>query len=434
MSLGEILDGIVAILHKYIVLTNAQASTIALVVAHTWVYRASNITPYLNIRSAIKRSGKSSLLELVMELVWQALKADNISTAVVAHVVDRGCTLLIDEADRTFYSKNRNEELIGICNSGYRSKGKYARMVGQGTNMEPHFFSTFGPKVFAGIRGLPDTMEDRSIVVDLKRKATSEIRAEFLLDDVERDCKPLHDQLALWSAQATDTLRNASPDRPQQLNDRQKDSWRPLLAIANMQGERWSKIGWDSALELSGFEEEDNSLEIQLLRDIKDIFERMNVERLYSSELVEYLRDLEESPWANWRSGGMTTHSLGWYLKPFGIRSKQIRIGDGTKKGYKKESFVDAWTRYLSLSGGDSRETSETLSLTPAYEPNETITSVNGNVSDSQQIQLVPDVSDVSVQSGGGDQSDDDDEFGHWTIDDRGVWFRTSRYGYKASP
>jgi hypothetical protein len=382
LSLAEILDGIVSLYQKYIVMGEAQASTIAIWIAHTWVYRASNITPYLNIRSAIKRSGKSSALELAMELVWQPEKADNISTAVVAHVVDKGCTLLIDEADRTFYTKNRNEELIGICNSGYRSSGKYARMFGQGANMEPRSYCTFGPKLFAGIRGLPDTMEDRSIIITLKRKAITEIRAEFLSDDVERDCKPLHEQLALWSAQAVDILRNARPDKPQKLNDRQKDSWRPLLAIANLAGERWGQIAWDAALELSGFEEEDNSLEIQLLRDIKDIFDDQGADRLHSSTLVDSLKDLEESPWANF-ANSLTVNKLAWYLKPFGIHSKQMRLGDN-KKGYHKEHFADAWSRYLPLSGEDSGETNETTNLTPIYESNETITAVNGNVSSSQ--------------------------------------------------
>jgi hypothetical protein len=225
------------------------------------------------------------------------------------------------------------------------------------------------------------------------------------VDDVERDCKPYIEQLELWSAQAVDMLRNARPDRPPQLNDRQKDSWRPLLAIANLAGERWGKIAWDAALEVSGFEEEDNSLEIQLLRDIKGIFEDQGVDRLHSATLVESLRDLEESPWANFAIS-LTPNKLAWYLKPFGIHPKQMRIGDN-KKGYWKEWFADAWARYLPPSGGDSGETGETPKLGHTYEPNETTASVNGNVSDGQQEQSVPNVSDVSVETGGAGDDDD---------------------------
>src|SRR5262249_14792352 len=34
-------------------------------------------------------------------------------------------------------------------------------------------------------------------------------------------------------------------------------------------------------------------------------------------------------------------------LKPFGIRPKDLRMGEGKSKGYEKEAFSDAWTRYL---------------------------------------------------------------------------------------
>jgi hypothetical protein len=34
-------------------------------------------------------------------------------------------------------------------------------------------------------------------------------------------------------------------------------------------------------------------------------------------------------------------------LKPFGIQPRTIREGQGTIKGYLKESFADAWARFL---------------------------------------------------------------------------------------
>ncbi len=34
-------------------------------------------------------------------------------------------------------------------------------------------------------------------------------------------------------------------------------------------------------------------------------------------------------------------------LRPFGIASATIRDDEKTKKGYKAESFTDAWARYL---------------------------------------------------------------------------------------
>jgi hypothetical protein len=124
---------------------------------------------------------------------------------------------------------------------------------------------------------------------------------------------------------------------------------------------------------------------------------------------VDSLKDLEETPWAN-RNIDFSPNKLAWYLKPFDINSKQMRISGANKKGYLKEYFADAWSRYLP-SGGDSAETAETTKLTHAYAPNETETSVNGNVSSNQQAQLMPDVSSVSFQSGDSGKADAEPEW-----------------------
>ncbi len=34
-------------------------------------------------------------------------------------------------------------------------------------------------------------------------------------------------------------------------------------------------------------------------------------------------------------------------LKGYGVRSKQVRIGQVTLKGYAKDDLIDPWTRYL---------------------------------------------------------------------------------------
>jgi hypothetical protein len=164
---------------------------------------------------------------------------------------------------------------------------------------------------------------------------------------------------------------------------------------------------------LSGVQEDDNGLEIQILRDIKSIFEDVRgADKIHSSTLVDDLKDLEETPWRNLGREGLNTNSLVSFLKPFDIHSKQVRIGPVSKKGYFKEWFSDAWSRYLPPVEGDSGETSETPKLTHAYAPNETVASVNGNVSDNQQAQLMPNVSGVSVHSGGGGRSDEYREHG----------------------
>jgi hypothetical protein len=58
---------------------------------------------------------------------------------------------------------------------------------------------------------------------------------------------------------------------------------------------------------------------------------------------------MEERPWAEWKHGKpLTTTSLARLLKPFDIRSKRIHIGEVQQRGYEREWFNDAFSRYLS--------------------------------------------------------------------------------------
>jgi hypothetical protein len=55
---------------------------------------------------------------------------------------------------------------------------------------------------------------------------------------------------------------------------------------------------------------------------------------------------MDQRPWSQWtlKSG----YKLGALLRPFGIFSRNITIGDEKNlKGYHFKDFADAWERYL---------------------------------------------------------------------------------------
>jgi hypothetical protein len=67
---GAILLGELSVLiRKYLVVTEAQADICAVWVLHTHAFDAAEFTPYLSINSAMKRAGKSTLLDLLYLLV-----------------------------------------------------------------------------------------------------------------------------------------------------------------------------------------------------------------------------------------------------------------------------------------------------------------------------------------------------------------------------
>ena len=52
---------------------------------------------------------------------------------------------------------------------------------------------------------------------------------------------------------------------------------------------------------------------------------------------------------------GINDRGLASRLRPYGIKSKDVRLGDKAKKGYSADAFHDAWNRYCP-SASDKRD------------------------------------------------------------------------------
>ena len=95
------------------------------------------------------------------------------------YIEDIKPTLLIDEAD-SFVSAS--EELRGILNSGHtKVAANVIRNVETNGEHRPKRFSVWAPKAIATIRDLADTLEDRSIVIQLQRKPKTAKVARLIL-------------------------------------------------------------------------------------------------------------------------------------------------------------------------------------------------------------------------------------------------------------
>jgi hypothetical protein len=76
-------------IRAYVVMTREQAITLALWVVHTHAIEGAEFTPYIGIRSAAKRSGKTTLLEVLAQLVARPWLTGRISAAVLVRKTDR---------------------------------------------------------------------------------------------------------------------------------------------------------------------------------------------------------------------------------------------------------------------------------------------------------------------------------------------------------
>ena len=193
----------------------------------------------------------------------------------------------------------------------------------------------------------PDTIQDRSIVIRMRRKLPSESVKRLRPDRVARELSPLASKLARWAKDNAEALRAADPDVPASLHDRAQDNWRPLLAIADRCGGPWPDAARRAAEVLESREEGQDSTGTQVLIDIHDIFASSSREKLSSQDLVEELADFENRLWGEWRNGRpITPIQLARLLKTFGIHPGTIRLSQGTAKGYLLADFKETWDRY----------------------------------------------------------------------------------------
>ena len=335
---------------RFLVISDAQAVALCLFILYTYAAEQFECAPYLQITSAEKRSGKSRLLEVLELLVnrpW--LTSRTSAAALVRKLNEDHPTLLLDESDAAFSGeKEYSEALRGVLNAGHRKGGKVSLCLGKGCNIKAIDFTVFGPKVIAGIGRLPDTVADRAVPIQLQRKRPGENVERFRRRLIDPGAHDLRERLGQWAtADRSEILRGAWPDLPEALSDRQQDVSEPLLAVADLAGNDWGKIGRTALIELfGGPAAADESLGVRLLSDIRLVFE--GHERLASKELVAALVEIEGSPWPELNHGReITATTMARLLRKFEIGPRTIRCDADTFKGYPRTAFEDAWTRYL---------------------------------------------------------------------------------------
>jgi hypothetical protein len=134
-ALAALLDAVGTLLSKYVVFrSTAQRTAVVLWIAHAHALKAFEVTPYLNVRSAEKRSGKTRLLETLAELVprpW--LTVQPTEAVLFRKIAKEAPTVLLDEVDTIFKgpSTDQTEGLRAVLNSGYRRGATVDRCAGR---------------------------------------------------------------------------------------------------------------------------------------------------------------------------------------------------------------------------------------------------------------------------------------------------------------
>ncbi len=343
----DVLNAAYQLLSRYVIADKETLRAATLWAAMTWFVEHATVLPLAVITAPEKGCGKSTLLMALAKLACRSLYSSNISPSALFRTMEAWKpSLMIDEADT--FAKD-NEELRGILNAGHtRETATIVRVVEVGGELQPRAFSVWGAKALAGIGKLPETIMSRAVVLGMRRKAVGEScenlrradSAAFLM--VKR-------WLARWADDFGPAFGAACPDMGN-LDNRTADNWEPLFALADLAGGDWPMFARHAAAKLSNTEEEDLSVNEELLTDIRAVFERQRIDRISTNDLILALCEDEEAPWLtyNFKAGKpITPRQLSKRLGEFGIKPKPIRVNGEVVKGYALDEFSDAFTRYL---------------------------------------------------------------------------------------
>ena len=337
------------LLRKLIVLKlDAHYWALTLWIAFCYSIPEFDFAPRLCFWSPEKRCGKSLALEVVSHLLPNPLMTSSISSASLFRILDRDNSkvILIDESDTVFGrngDKEKAEALRQLLNASFKRGQSVIRC--EPPKYEPREFKIFAPIALAGIgtSAIPETVADRALMIEMRRMLPNEQILEFESDEVEKYFFPIKEKLQNFATENESRYRELRPELPREsLNPRARDLWKPLYKVAECAGEEWIKKALLASVALSSGESdpEEASLSLRLLSDIREIFTE---DQITTKDLIERLKELEESPW-NWLER-FNPSVLAHLLKNYGIKPKPF--SGGKVRGYYRKSFEDPWNRYL---------------------------------------------------------------------------------------
>ncbi|WP_312035807.1 DUF3631 domain-containing protein [Gordonia paraffinivorans] len=197
------------------------------------------------------------------------------------------------------------------------------------------------------------------------------------------------------------------------VRDRPAEVWEALLAIADAAGGDWPDKARAACRHfVLDSEPEQLSLGARLLQDLRTAFGER--EAMFSADIISALTADDDAEWTDFYGKPLDQRRLAKELGRYGVKPRQMRIGNLTRKGYAKsgpDGLAQAWARYLPAhhpSGDETAETSKTSQVS-AFRSGSRVSDKRNNRNTGETAKLPPDqqkhenvsrVSDVS-QTGG---------------------------------
>ena len=358
----DVIGEVERFIRRFAILPDAGYLSLATWAVATHVSEAFDAFPYIALVSPAKRCGKTRVLELLELLCLGAWRGTSPTSAALYRMLANSPTLLLDEVEalRGKQVSEVSQAILAVLNAGHRKGATVPRC--DGPKNEVKHFPVFGPKAFAAIGFLPDTLADRSICITMQRKTASQSVARFLYSKGKSEAQPIRELQTEWASLNRETVRNAYEEMPDLgfLTDRDADLWMPLFAVCAVAApERIGELR-QCAQVLTGTKAADDvedSPPLKLLADVRCMWPSGDA-HMATAVLLDRLKELPDSSWSDY----LNPRKLSRMLRPFGVEPRQVRTVNGNLKGYQFAEFEEAFSRYLPAISVSS-ETSETTRI-----------------------------------------------------------------------
>jgi hypothetical protein len=356
----EVITSAESLIRRFCILSDVTYLPLATWTVATHLPDAFDAFPYIALLSPAKRCGKTRVLEVLELLTSNARRVTSATSAALFRMMKDVPTLLLDEVEALGNSKPSEgaQAVLAVLNAGHRKGATIPRCVPP--DFDVRHFPVYGPKAFAAIGTLPDTLSDRCIHVTMQRKTPSQTVDRFLQGRAKADAEPVRESLVEWAESYQESVRRAYENMADLkfLSDRDADLWMPLFAVCTVAApERLGELQ-RCAVALSGAKaagDVEDSLSLKLLADVQKVWPK-GADRMTTAIMLQRLKEIAESPWG---AQDLNANRLAAMLRPFGVMSRQIRTENENVKGYLRVSLNEAFSRYLPQKNA-TLETSDT--------------------------------------------------------------------------
>ncbi len=326
---------------------------IALWIVSTYKSHLFEYTGYLFGYSPEPQCGKTRLLEVLDQLVFNSSDILISPSTAILFRTAHGTTQILDEVD----SWQNQDEVRGILNAGFK-KGAVVKRLEPDSEAEGGYevavFPVYAPRALAGIgfRILSDTTRDRTFAFEMLRQTKKERREKFRLRKLRDQIDDLREEIELlWSFMEDEVADLYDDDQSfpylERFQDRTMDIAEPLAAIleAAYDGHPLLEEMRQQFLQAIAITRNDQQGEMKDHRILRHLMDLAKKKELIgnATELAEKCSSLLEK---------LSQYEVSTVLRRYGFTTKSIRKDGVSKYRYilSYETLADLVARYASSS------------------------------------------------------------------------------------